>query len=528
MGRRGRRARAGGALLAHDGAGRRAAARDPAHRRRGGRGRVYFCTGLDEQKGRNLEHNDRVALTTGNNAWASGLDVVVEGTAVRITDDEALQRLADAWEAKYGSEWHWEVARRDVPPLATVAVPPCSGSSQRRSSRSRRTRTARRRFRSERPRLIGVHPHLPAAGSSVALVVEVVGPTPAELGMSHVADAAEHRRDPAPRPSERVLDLGERSRIVRRLGELAEQRAHQVAGAVVEASDLAGVGHDVLRSVLAGQSSTADGHTNATTHGRWAGLSGIAGALMFAVGNVIWALDMPEDGTAVPEVVDFYADTADRIVIGGSLSLLSIAVFLLFGAALRQVLKEAGGDDFLATAAFGGMVLCMAAGMAAEGINLAAALRAQDDELTGELAQSLFEISQIFGSAVTAVGLGRVRAGDGSSGAPHARRAAALAGDRDGRARSAAPDPARARELGRRLRARPARPARSARRLSGRLHERLEALVVLVAGGAARQVGVHAGDRAVRVLARHLELDVAVELLEALLAGELRPLGAEQ
>jgi nitroimidazol reductase NimA-like FMN-containing flavoprotein (pyridoxamine 5'-phosphate oxidase superfamily) len=71
---------------------------------------VYFCTGLEEQKGRNLEHNDRVALTTGNNRWESGLDVVVEGRAVRVTDDESLQRLADAWEAKYGSEWHWEVA----------------------------------------------------------------------------------------------------------------------------------------------------------------------------------------------------------------------------------------------------------------------------------------------------------------------------------------------------------------------------------------------------------------------------------
>ena len=71
---------------------------------------VYFCTGLDEQKGRNLEHNDRVAITTGNNAWASGLDVVVEGTAVRISDDMDLQRLADAWEAKYGSVWHFDVA----------------------------------------------------------------------------------------------------------------------------------------------------------------------------------------------------------------------------------------------------------------------------------------------------------------------------------------------------------------------------------------------------------------------------------
>jgi nitroimidazol reductase NimA-like FMN-containing flavoprotein (pyridoxamine 5'-phosphate oxidase superfamily) len=71
--------------------------------------KVHFCTGLREQKARNLEGNDQVALTTGNNRWARGLDVVIEGTAVRITDREALQRLADAYEAKYGSEWHFDV-----------------------------------------------------------------------------------------------------------------------------------------------------------------------------------------------------------------------------------------------------------------------------------------------------------------------------------------------------------------------------------------------------------------------------------
>jgi nitroimidazol reductase NimA-like FMN-containing flavoprotein (pyridoxamine 5'-phosphate oxidase superfamily) len=70
---------------------------------------AYFCTGLREQKARNLEHRTRVALTTGNNTWAQGLDVVVEGTAVRVTDRASLQRLADAYEAKYGSEWHFDV-----------------------------------------------------------------------------------------------------------------------------------------------------------------------------------------------------------------------------------------------------------------------------------------------------------------------------------------------------------------------------------------------------------------------------------
>jgi general stress protein 26 len=72
-------------------------------------GAAHFCTGLDEQKARNLEHNGQVALTTGNNTWAEGLDVVVEGAAARITDRGRLQALADAYEAKYGSFWHFDV-----------------------------------------------------------------------------------------------------------------------------------------------------------------------------------------------------------------------------------------------------------------------------------------------------------------------------------------------------------------------------------------------------------------------------------
>jgi general stress protein 26 len=72
-------------------------------------GAMHFSTGLREQKARNLEHNPQVALTTGNNSWAQGLDLVVEGTAVRLTDRDALQRIADALEAKYGSVWHIDV-----------------------------------------------------------------------------------------------------------------------------------------------------------------------------------------------------------------------------------------------------------------------------------------------------------------------------------------------------------------------------------------------------------------------------------
>ena len=51
--------------------------------------------------------------TTGAAGWDSGLDLVVEGTAVRVTDPEALQALADAWFTKYGEDWHY-VVRGDL------------------------------------------------------------------------------------------------------------------------------------------------------------------------------------------------------------------------------------------------------------------------------------------------------------------------------------------------------------------------------------------------------------------------------
>jgi general stress protein 26 len=72
-------------------------------------GAMHFCTGLREQKAHNLAHNERVALTTGTSTWAQGLDVVLEGRAVRVFDHDALQRIADAYVAKYGEVWRFEV-----------------------------------------------------------------------------------------------------------------------------------------------------------------------------------------------------------------------------------------------------------------------------------------------------------------------------------------------------------------------------------------------------------------------------------
>lgn len=70
---------------------------------------LHFCTGADERKARNLAANPQCVLTTGCNTLDRGLDVVVEGEAVRVDDAAALQAIADAYEHKYGSDWHFDV-----------------------------------------------------------------------------------------------------------------------------------------------------------------------------------------------------------------------------------------------------------------------------------------------------------------------------------------------------------------------------------------------------------------------------------
>ena len=139
---------------------------------------------------------------------------------------------------------------------------------------------------------------------------------------------------------------------------------------------------------------------------RYARIGGLGAALLFAAGNAIWALGFPPGGTPVVEIVSFYEERAERIIIGASLSLLAIGAFVVFAAALRQVLLDAGAEDWLATAGFGGALLGMAAGLGAESINMIGGLRASEDALTPELAHAVYEIPQVLGSFASALGLG--------------------------------------------------------------------------------------------------------------------------
>lgn len=69
---------------------------------------LHFSTGAAEQKAVNLRANPHVTLTTGCNQWDHGVDVVVEGDAVQVTDDATLHRLADAWRTKWDGRWQYQ------------------------------------------------------------------------------------------------------------------------------------------------------------------------------------------------------------------------------------------------------------------------------------------------------------------------------------------------------------------------------------------------------------------------------------
>jgi hypothetical protein len=127
---------------------------------------------------------------------------------------------------------------------------------------------------------------------------------------------------------------------------------------------------------------------------------------VFSAANAIWAFEQPAPGSSAAELIDFYTDLSSRIVVGGLASLFSIAIWTFFAGALRSVLAELEGDELLADVAFGGTLLGLATGFGAEAVNMAAAFRADDGELTEPLALALFDISYVFGSYATGIGFG--------------------------------------------------------------------------------------------------------------------------
>lgn len=132
---------------------------------------------------------------------------------------------------------------------------------------------------------------------------------------------------------------------------------------------------------------------------------GLAVAVLFAGGNALWALEQPEAGASAHRIVSFYQGASDRIIVGASISLLAGALLVFFASGVRTLLRDHAPDDTLPSAAFGGLLLVVAAGLGAETINMAGALRAQHGQLTPELSRALFETSYVLGYNAAGVGV---------------------------------------------------------------------------------------------------------------------------
>jgi general stress protein 26 len=70
---------------------------------------LYFTSGPDEQKVRNLDHNPAVVVTTGANDWEGGTDVTVEGLVRRVVAHDLLEHLATKWSGRWDGRWSFDV-----------------------------------------------------------------------------------------------------------------------------------------------------------------------------------------------------------------------------------------------------------------------------------------------------------------------------------------------------------------------------------------------------------------------------------
>lgn len=127
---------------------------------------------------------------------------------------------------------------------------------------------------------------------------------------------------------------------------------------------------------------------------------------------MIWGFEQPSRGAGTEEIVSFYEDTSTEILIGGTMSTVSVLFLVWFGAVVREQLAAAEGTERsgLPLLAFAGAVLTAGVGLGAETINMAGALSADDGQLTGDTAQIYFDVSYALGGPSAGIAIAMITA----------------------------------------------------------------------------------------------------------------------
>lgn len=90
---------------------------------------------------------------------------------------------------------------------------------------------------------------------------------------------------------------------------------------------------------------------------RWAPLTGV-GFFVLAVAAFAVAGETPDTDDSVREIVRFYADNDDSVMLGAVLATIAASFFVFFAGVLRRVLRDAEGPGgILSAVAFGGAII---------------------------------------------------------------------------------------------------------------------------------------------------------------------------
>lgn len=140
--------------------------------------------------------------------------------------------------------------------------------------------------------------------------------------------------------------------------------------------------------------------------GELAPLAGLAFAVLFGIGNSLWFFDAPEFAADADEIAEFYFVHSGEVIAGATMSLVGIAFFCVFAGVVHRALTRADGrNGWLPAVALAGAIAAIAAGLGAEAINAAGAIRANEDAgIAPQAAQVYFDISQMLGFPAAAVG----------------------------------------------------------------------------------------------------------------------------
>jgi hypothetical protein len=127
---------------------------------------------------------------------------------------------------------------------------------------------------------------------------------------------------------------------------------------------------------------------------RFAPLTGVLAVVLTAIGFAI-AGSTPDFLDEAPKIAEHYQDDPGKLIAAAYIGLLGTAAFIWFIGVLRTRLRNAeGGEGWLWSIAFGGGLVAAAMFLLVDTINLAAALRADEDgAIDPNVAAAMFDLS---------------------------------------------------------------------------------------------------------------------------------------